>query len=248
VEARAVLFDLFDTLVDLLMESLPVIELDGRRVPSTYAVLHEVIVQRVDLDFESFARQLGAVDREVRARVLKEGREYPTLERFQELLSRIGVDDPELAESLTQAHMGKIRDMVCFVPHHPQVLRELSTRVQTGICSNFSHAATARSLLEAGGLLSYLDTVTISEEVGIRKPRPEIFEAAIEQLGVSPTETVHVGDDLTADVTGAAAVGITTVWITRRVRNPKEALRKYAGPPPAHIIADLAELTGLLAP
>jgi HAD superfamily hydrolase (TIGR01509 family) len=245
---RAVLFDLFDTLVDLLMESLPVLDVGGRRIPSTYGALHDVVLKRVGLDFESFARELGAVDREVVASALREGRECPTLERFRELLRRIGVDDPQLAEILTQTHMAKIRETASFLPHHPAVLRELRARVRLGICSNFSHAPTAKGLLEEAGLLAHLDTVAISEEIGIRKPRPEIFEWAMQQLGVSPEETLHVGDDLVADVSGAAALGITTIWVTRRVRNPGQALQEHKGPLPAHVIADLADIPELLRP
>ena len=71
---RAVLFDLFDTLVDLVLEGLPLVQMGQRRLPSTYQTLHEVIVQRSALDFERFARELGSVDREGRQRALAEGR------------------------------------------------------------------------------------------------------------------------------------------------------------------------------
>lgn len=247
VAVRTILFDLFDTLVDLVFESLPLIEVGERRIPSTYRALHDVIVQRVDLDFETFARELASVDREGRDRVLAEGREYPTLERFQALLGRLALADLGLAETLTLTHMAKLSETARFHPHHPEVLCELRQTARIGICSNFSHAPTARKLMEEAGLLPHIDAAAISEEVGIRKPRREIFEAALEQLGASHEQTVHVGDNLRADVEGAAAVGITAVWITRRVRDPAEALRNYKGPPPAHIIADLSELPALLA-
>jgi FMN phosphatase YigB (HAD superfamily) len=49
-----------------------------------------------------------------------------------------------------------------------------------------------------------------------------------------------VGDNLAADVAGAAALGIRTVWITRRVADPAAALAKHTGARPDHQIADLA--------
>ena len=243
---RAILFDLFDTLVDLFILRLPPVEIDGRPVPSTYGALYETIVQRIELDFESFARELGAVDREVRTRLQNEGREYPTLERFGELLRRLGTHDPELAEKLTRTHMGKLRDTAAFVSHHPEVVRQLRKSARIGICSNFSHAPTAHALIDEASLSPHLDAVVISEEIGIRKPRREIFEAALGRLGVSAAETIHVGDNLKADVAGAAALGITTVWITRRVSDPEQALELYEGPAPTHVIRDLSELQSLL--
>ena len=241
-----ILFDLFDTLVDLFIEKLPAVEVDGRRASSTYPALHARIAERVDLDFESFARELAAVDRKVRARLQNEGREYPTIERFRELLRRLAIDDEALAETLTQTHMGKLREMAGFVPHHVEVVRELAERFRLGICSNFSHAPTAERILEESGLRPHLHTIVISERVGFRKPRPEIFRAALEELEASTAETLHVGDNLEADIAGAAALGIPTVWLTRRVADPAAALERYAGPGPEQVIADLAELPALL--
>ncbi len=57
---------------------------------------------------------------------------------------------------------------------------------------------------------------------------------------------MHVGDSLKADVQGAAEVCISTCWITRRVTDPEQRLRAHAGPAPAAIVADLAELPELL--
>ena len=50
-----------------------------------------------------------------------------------------------------------------------------------------------------------------------------------------------------ADVVGAAELGMRTAWITRRVKDPRAALDKHAGPRPDHTIRDLAELRELLA-
>jgi len=50
-----------------------------------------------------------------------------------------------------------------------------------------------------------------SGDVGVRKPAPEIFLRALEELGVDPLGAMFVGDRLDADVQGAARVGMTTV-------------------------------------
>jgi len=90
------------------------------------------------------------------------------------------------------------------------------------------------------------DAVLVSDAFGLRKPRREIFEAVLEQLGVPPGETLHVGDSLRADVGGARAAGLRTAWITRRIADPEKALREHQGPLPDHALADLAELPALL--
>jgi putative hydrolase of the HAD superfamily len=114
--------------------------------------------------------------------------------------------------------------------------------VRLAVCSNFSHSQTAFAVLEAAGLRWSFDAVVISDAVGFRKPRPEIFRATLGALGTEPEETLHVGDNLAADVAGAAALGMRTAWITRRVAKADEALAKHAGAKPDHVLADLREL------
>jgi FMN phosphatase YigB (HAD superfamily) len=57
--------------------------------------------------------------------------------------------------------------------------------------------------------------LVFSDEVGVRKPAPEVFLHACHGLGVEPATVLFVGDDLERDVQGAAAVGMRTmqaVW------------------------------------
>ncbi|MGH2932163.1 MAG: HAD family hydrolase [Gaiellaceae bacterium] len=66
-------------------------------------------------------------------------------------------------------------------------------------------------VLEGQGLVERLDAVVLSSEVGKRKPHPAIFERALDEVGVEPTEAVFVGDRLDADIVGASRAGMTTV-------------------------------------
>jgi putative hydrolase of the HAD superfamily len=246
VPVRAVSLDLFDTLVDLHMDRLPLVELAGKRIPSTYGLLHAASVQWQELDFERFAAELGAIDRELRARYYAEHRELPTLERFRAFAKHIGQADDAFAHELTRVHMAEVARQALYLSHHPPLLARLRGRVKLAVCSNFSHAPTARAVLERAGLLSHFDSVVISETIGVRKPRVEIFQAVSEQLGVPQHEILHVGDNLDADVTGAAAAGMATAWLTRRVADPAAALAAHSGPPPGVMIADLSELDSLV--
>ena len=58
-----------------------------------------------------------------------------------------------------------------------------------------------------------LRTVTFSDEVGVRKPHPEIFARTLAALGVSASEAAHVGDDLTTDVAGARGIGMRAIHL-----------------------------------
>lgn len=243
---RAILFDLFDTLIDLQLESLPSIQIDGRKYRETYRLLHQAIVERAPVEFEAFAEALAQIDREFRDERYKLGREVPTHERFSVLGRRLGILDPDLPGELTRIHMDALSSTARFVSHHREVLGELRGRVRLALVSNFSHAATARALLDQAGLSSLLDPIVISEEVGYRKPRPEIFRAALEQLGVDPSEALHVGDTLVADIDGAASLGIASVWLTRRVSDPQRTLAGHPGSRPTHVIGDLRELATIL--
>jgi HAD superfamily hydrolase (TIGR01549 family) len=243
---RAVVFDLFDTLVDLHMDRLPPVEIDGKHYPSTAGHLHALVVERADVSWGDFAQALYAVEREVRAPRAEEGRELPTLERMQEILRRLELRDDALAERLTDTHMGLLREQVTHHPHHVDVLAQLRGRVKLAVCSNFSHTQTALRILEDAGLRWHFDAVLVSDATGYRKPRREIFDATCALLGVPADECLHVGDHLRLDVAGGSAAGLQTAWLVRRIPDPEAALRAHAGPAPAHVIQDLAEVPGLL--
>ncbi len=243
---EAVSFDLFDTLVDLHMETLPRYTLRGSERRGTHAALHAVIARAAPVSFERFADALAAVDRELRDAHPVRDRELPTLERFRELAKRLEIDAPGLPPELTRVHMDAIRAQVRPLGHHPGVLARLEPRFRLGVCSNFSHAPTARRVLEEHGLAGALRAMVFSEEVGLRKPRSEMFRALLDAIETEPGAVLHVGDRLEEDVRGAAEVGICTAWITRRCPDVDAALAAYRGPRPDHMIGDLGELLPLL--
>jgi FMN phosphatase YigB (HAD superfamily) len=245
---RALLFDLFDTLVDLPMDELPRHELRGRLVPTTAGAVHATLARHAAVSFEDFAAALAESDRASLQEFWGAGRELPTPERFARLLARLGIDDAHgaLAAELTGAHMGMLVGLARTPSHHGAVLDALARRVRLGLCSNWSWTPAALAILEQAGLRARFDALVISHDVGVRKPRPEIFETALAALGVEPGEALHVGDNLEADVAGAAALGIRTIWLTRCVRDPDQARTRTPAARPDWIVKDLREIESIL--
>lgn len=95
-------------------------------------------------------------------------------------------------------------------------LRTLSDRgFQLGLVSNGKSPFQERNF-NALGVSDLFGTVVVSEAVGYRKPEKEIFELACVSLGVSPEETVFVGDNPTIDIDGANNCGMYTVFVPGR--------------------------------
>ena len=239
---RAVVFDLFDTLVDLYSENLPMEEHHGAPLPASVRPMHAAMTQGADVPFDVFTRAFVDSRRSFVETHFSHDREVPTLLLFQDVTRRLALSDPELPKILTDTHMGVLRSVVAVPHHHAEVLSDLHRNARLGLCSNFSHSETALGILDDAGLLASLDAVVVSDAFGLRKPRREIFDEVLTRLGAAPEDVIHVGDNLGVDVAGAAELGIRTVWITRRVRDPEARLREHTGPPPDCTIADLAEL------
>ncbi|EOR05499.1 HAD family hydrolase [Acinetobacter genomosp. 15BJ] len=62
------------------------------------------------------------------------------------------------------------------------------------------------------GLTEFFSSIIVSEAVGLRKPDPAIFLLSCQQLSVHPQDCVFVGDNEQADIQGAKAVGMKTIF------------------------------------
>ncbi len=130
---------------------------------------------------------------------------------YAELLTELGVEDP--GEFIEREHR---EWLVAYgvLGAAPALLESLRERgLKTGLVANAwpDPARILRADAEKLGLAPLLDAMVFSDEAGARKPAPAIFLRACGELGVEPAAALHVGDDLVADVQGAAAVGMQTV-------------------------------------
>lgn len=200
---RAVLFDLYGTLIDVHIDTQPFTiweqlsrYLVQNRVQLSPAELRDRYHKQVDSDRREhgepfvlngtfFADVLGADAR------LSDDQVAQFARRFRELTTR----------SL------KLRHYALPLIHE---LRRNNCRI--GIVSNTDAALTAHDLDELR-IRHLFDAVVLSSEVGVKKPDPTIFNIAIERLGVSAAETIHIGDDYTADFLGAVNARVRPILL-----------------------------------
>jgi FMN phosphatase YigB (HAD superfamily) len=242
---RAVLFDLFDTLVRFDRDRLPAVRVDGRVVRSTVGRLHPILAAWAPgVTLPALYEALLASWEDAERRRAVDNREVPAPERFVDLLRRLGLEAaacPGVLQALLDAHRGGLSEAAEFPSHHRTLLADLAGRYRLGLVSNFDDTLTAVGILESAGVARLFEAVVVSDAVGWRKPAPAIFRVALDQLGLAPAEALFVGDRADIDVVGARRVGIPVAWLNR------EAVPLPSGlPAPEFEIRDLDELRRIL--
>jgi putative hydrolase of the HAD superfamily len=243
---RAVLFDLFDTLVHFDRERLPAVPVNGRLVRSTVGRLHPILAAWAPgVTLEAlYTAQVESWQEAERRRAL-DHREVSAPQRFADVFGRLGLEaadcPADVLQALLDAHRGGISGAAEFPPHHRALLADLAGRYRLGLVSNFDYSPTAVGILEAAGVARLFDTVVVSDAVGWRKPAAVIFEVALSRLGVAPAEALFVGDRPDLDVVGAQRAGIPVAWINREPAPLPPGIS-----PPDFEIRDLEELRRIL--
>jgi len=242
---KAVLFDLDNTLIDWDATGSWHTEL-ARRM----AILYDFIGQRVQpwdgttVDMLQ-ARFIEALDH---AWAVANQTLVPVdhMGVLRSALAACGVPEDRLTrELLDDAYDWQPHENLQIYPEVPEVLDQLRAHgVQLGIITNASQSMTLRDReLTHVRLLDYFPMCRISAiDVGLLKPDPRIFQAALDLLGLAPDEAIYVGDHLQADVMGAQSAGMRAVWrVTSADTTPPDPAIIPDG-----IITDLRELLPLL--
>jgi len=135
-------------------------------------------------------------------------------------------------DDVLDALLGAIRFRA--YPEVPGVLARLRAGgARLAVVSNWD--VSLHDVLERTALRPLVDAVVISAELGVAKPDPAIFRAALERLGATADGALHVGDSLEDDVAGARAAGLEAVLVARNGAPAPDGVRA---------VRSLAELVG----
>ncbi len=155
---------------------------------------------------------------------------------FELCFSTLGLDGD--SQGATEQFFRDVSQRAPY-PETNDAIVEIQKHCTTAVLSNADDGFLLPNLelLEVG-----FETVITSEQAQIYKPRPELFQLMLTQLGVSPDETAYVGDRQLEDVLGPINAGMHAVWINRNNTPLNPEL-----PTPVRQISSLLELPKILA-
>lgn len=130
--------------------------------------------------------------------------------RFVLPLEHYGIHDTDLADHLSEDYVYWSPRIVRLVPGTIELLEYLKPKYHLHLITN-GFQEVQHTKLSGSGLEPYFETLTVSEEVGVKKPNPEIFHYALRKAGAKAEESLMIGDEMAVDIDGARAAGMDTL-------------------------------------
>jgi HAD superfamily hydrolase (TIGR01509 family) len=202
---RAVLFDLDDTLVD---------HQHANRAAVAGVRDRFLALQRVPLDdlVAENTRLLNHLHRAVALGTLAV--DAARVERYRSLFAYAGANGDAHAAAAARTHRTLYSRHRRPVAGALELLQALSPQVAIAVVTN-NPLAEQSEKLSTFGLAEHVAALVTSEQIGVAKPDPRIFGAALARLECAANDAVMIGDSLDNDVGGALAAGIAAVWFDR---------------------------------
>jgi HAD superfamily hydrolase (TIGR01509 family) len=183
----------------------------------TAAVIFDMdgtLIDTVDLHASSWQRTFARFGHEIaydaiRAQIGKGGDQLMPALLPGKVVDRHGADMEKFrADLFKRAYMPRVKAF-------PKV-RELFLRIQADggrvALASSSKADELAVFKKAAGIDDLVDEETCSADADRSKPFPDIFEAALDQLGIAPSAAVVIGDS-PYDAEAAAKAGIATIGV-----------------------------------
>ena len=173
-------------------------------------------------------------------------RRYNRLESIEEKIP-YSFQFKYISAAVMAYHAEKIRSITCYddVVTCLKNLKELS--IKTAIITDGLPIKQYEKILRLG-IDALIDLTVVSDEIGIRKPNPKLFDHCLKRFGVLGPETIYVGDRIDKDILPANINNIHSVYLHRGGKYDKyDADVKFEGNfEPNYEITNLDELFDII--
>ena len=131
-------------------------------------------------------------------------------ERFRRLLSTLGRQDLD-PEELSAWYLDRLSEQTWLLDGVEGVLKAAAEVYPLALITN-GLSSVQRSRFAASPNTKFFSSIVVSEEVGVAKPDPAIFENALRELSVDAGKVLMTGDSTTSDMAAAANAGMDFCW------------------------------------
>ncbi|HCQ30692.1 MAG TPA: noncanonical pyrimidine nucleotidase, YjjG family [Flavobacteriales bacterium] len=211
---------------------------------NSQTTLHEMfdkfeLPELINVSFEKFLKKYKQINDLlwVDYRENKVTKNELRVQRFYKTLLAFDYSSPLLAEQMADYYVNHSPYKTALFPGAVEVLEYLNKKYDLHIISN-GFREVQHIKLKNSKIVGFFKEIVLSEDVGVNKPNPEIFHYLLKKVKAEPSESVMIGDNIEADIKGAAAVGIPQILF-----NPKEIRHNFK---PTFEITHLSELKSLL--
>ena len=135
--------------------------------------------------------------------------------RYNHPLEFVGHPDEKLGARFCTEALGRIPYKNILLPGAIELLDYLSGKYEMFILSN-GFAELQSKKMATTGLTKYFKRLILSEEIGVNKPDPALFEYALKISGANRESTLMIGDAFESDILGAANAGIDQIFLNRK--------------------------------
>jgi len=205
---KAILFDLYGTLID--------IETDESLEEIYRGIAHYLTYQGVYLHRWEVRDRYCQIMKQQREESAEEYPEIDVEAVWETFLEQEGIKTAparrDLARTLVHLYRGISRKRLQPYPDVKKVLDQLQPHYRMAILSD-AQPGYALPEIKAVGLDGYFDPIIISADYGFRKPDMRLFAKPLDILKLTPGEVIYVGNDMYRDIYGASRLGIKTLFV-----------------------------------
>ena len=133
--------------------------------------------------------------------------------RFEQTLEQLNLDASRY-EEVGNYYMQAYRNHWQWIDGAQKAYRQVLDHFPVGILTN-GFAETQRLKFERFDFDQSADHTIVSEDVGVLKPDPKVFEHATKLANVAPDDILYVGDSLSSDIEGGSKFGWNVAWYTQ---------------------------------
>ncbi|MBI1758168.1 MAG: HAD family hydrolase [Actinobacteria bacterium] len=201
------------------------------------------------LSAEQIREAVLGVRAETQRRQRATGEQQPVREQVQDMVAAMGIADDRLIDVLliphTHAVLRACPDVIPGAHAALWALKQADARLVLTSNTLATPGSVSRLVLDDHELTDIFDDTVFSSDIGVAKPRPEIFHAVAHRSGTTPDLVVHVGNSRFTDIRGALDAGCRAVWFNPRGKPSLTGVREFAclDQMPAAVLATCAALT-----
>ncbi|MBY0552534.1 MAG: HAD family hydrolase [Candidatus Obscuribacterales bacterium] len=192
-----------------------------------YYAAHEIAMDaglrlfalRVERDREDVQATFAKARKEIHVELAGQASSHSRFLYFQRSMEILGLRPSSVVSECEERYWSTFLESMVLRPGALRFLESVQ-HLPIAIVTDLNASIQFRKLKELN-LDGYFQAIVTSEEAGVEKPHPRIFEKALAKLHVCAESAYMIGDDFKKDIRGAVSMGIRAYWLNSGQAGPE---------------------------